>query len=761
MSSGVLHQGSCHVCKTLGLLVGGILVPGVVAAAVNCTLQTNDTEVVVQLTSKNDAELTEVFKAPEVKSLKAGRIAGDIGTVLQLKSTEANDFPDGILLDGVQLRAFNTGVLGTGPIRIVKDTGAIYHGLSAELTMAITNRIELGEGSWIASDYKESQPRVLEIHNLAAGENNQATKRVVIGRSGTGEAGVRLALDGEDNGPIGEFTLRGNLHLEVDGGAIRIAGESAGNPVFAPASTQSTPTIRATTKDLAFGVAAGADRELGLVPEFLIGDDVAETVVPANASFENTSVGASVGEPWTVSFTNKTDGSNGYVQENGGGFLNSSYPGYYTPYGKNVLMLRRHATAKVPVSLPSTGRWRFSVACGSRPDGNYSLNMPFELIIDQGLATETRRFFAGEQVHVFKTCSVEAENLAAGEHTFTIQTGNNGIAYGCLLFDNVKVERVVPGRTAHVTKTGSGALSVGDLALRNTLTVGEGTLALTGAYSNAYAAEVASGATLALSGAAVCGSTIRVASGGTLDYRTVGDTVLVDGSFEQTKVVGYTPISAADYRWKMAYLGENVGRDMQSGIQHNGSAMSTAEPWTTVGEQTLYLRNESTATQSFTVPEAGLYRLSFLQASRRYGNSQKLGLTVKIDGESVLFNAGKDAHYDFYRTEKDVELSAGAHTLVFETDAGSQENGAMVLLDDVSVRPVADRNTIDAASELHLDAGSTLILGNIEKIVVDQVYVGGELIRGGRRQLEAKGVTVVGNGAIQCGKPLGLILSVR
>ena len=736
--------------KTVALAAGAVLVVASAFAGNNeYTKTVNGTVADVTLTV-NDTIIYDKLSGNGIDTLRFTR--SDSFYSVKLRSNGGNDLPGGIISDGYTLKIQHPNVLGTGPILLTNNYSCLYGDSYSSLArIDVPNRVVFDTiNSWAAGE--NAKPLIL--HNVGVTDKNSA-KVVALGRTGTSQATVTLALDGADNDPIGYFILRGKLALTLDGGTIRAAAAEGTRALFQTAN-QATPVITVLNTPLKVDVADGGDVWFGVPQPTYSKTHVVTNVVdeykPDNWSFEDGRTGG-----WTI--------STGDVYENGAAFdSNGTYP---TTNGTKYAMVRHDNTISRSVTLPSAGLWKVVFEQGCR-GGDYSIGITATVTIDGSTVMDIPGPTAPYGFQEFRS---EALQLTAGSHTFQIALGSGTTSsanqHGSLNFDAIRFERIevtTPGFS--LAKTGKGSLTLtgndfpsatSDLPIE----VEDGVLELSGAALSGNSITVASGGELAFSGVAATNTTVAVASGGIVSFGATGKNLVVNGGFETPTIATYGYKWLSECKWTLSpSSGDN---SVRAGIQHNGSDMSkfsTADQ-TPYGDQSLYLRTGTTAEQSISVPAAGDYVLSFWQAPRNYASSNKLGLTVTIDDNEVVVNAGKDVRYEPYRTSQVVSLAAGSHTLKFACASGG-ESGSMVFVDDVSLKAVQSANDF-SKSTLALASGSTVRLNEVGggKLVIGTVAVDGVEVRGGAAALRSKGVVVEGSGRIQCGGPLGLAVLIR
>ena len=289
-----------------------------------------------------------------------------------------------------------------------------------------------------------------------------------------------------------------------------------------------------------------------------------------------------------------------------------------------------------------------------------------------------------------------------------------------------------------VTVEGAGSLTLERLMDPAEIKVSGGTLVLDPATVPAETGlSVASGARLTLSGSAV--------------------NLIVNGGFEDSGCETHTT-GAANWTFTKSSSAH------ESGHQRNGCAMTASGPAAPEGSFTAYLRDTSTMAQTVSVAESGVYRLSFQQACRKTHNSWRLGTSVSVDGEVRLTVPSQDSAYDFAAHSVDVELTAGDHTIVFATDAGTGASadvtGNMVFFDAISlvrVLPVSDLTPV----RISLVSGSVLRLEEGVSIVTENLFVNGEKFGGSASRLMRLGVIVEGTGTLKAKAGSGLVILIQ
>lgn len=739
-------QRTCSPCQLVALCLAMAAVP---AFAGYNEYNTADTGNIRDVTlTVNDTIISDKLSGNGIDTLRFTR--SDSFYSVKLRSNGGNDLPGGIIADGYTLKIQNPNVLGMGPVVLTNNNACLYgDSYSALSQIDVHNRVVFDTvNSWAAGE--NAKPLIL--HNIGVTGKNTA-KAVALGRTETRQSTVTLALDGNDNDPIGYFTLRGNLALTINGGTLRAAAAEGTRALFQTAN-QATPTLTILNAPLMVDVADGGDVWFGVSqPTYSKTQtitNVVEEYKPDNWSFESGRTG------WSI--------TTGDVYEKGD-FAFDGNGMYATTNGTKYAMVRHDNTISRSITLPSAGLWKVVFEQGCR-GGDYSIGITATVTIDDSAVMEIPGPTAP---YGFKEFRSEAVQLTSGSHTFKIALGsgttNDANNHGSLNFDAIRFERIevtTPGFSLAKTGAGSLTLSGKDFPSATSdlpIDVENGILELSAAALSGNSISVASGGELTLSGVAATNTTITVASGGIVSFGTTNKNLVVNGSFETPSITTYGYKWLSECKWTL--LPSSGDNGVRAGIQHNGSDISKlgAADLTPYGDQSLYLRTGTTAEQSISVPVDGDYVLSFWQAPRNYAASQELALTVTIDGNEVVVNPGQSARYEPYRTSQVVSLAAGSHTLKFACAAGGGA-GSMLFVDDVSLKAVSEPNDF-ATSTLTLASGATVRLNNAAKMAVGTVTVDGAKIRGGANALRAVGVTVEGNGRIQCGGPTGLTMFLR
>ena len=732
----------------LGLAAGIVLSVSPAFAGYN-EYTTNDVGNIRDVTlTVNDTVISDKLSGGGIDTLRFTR-GGGMSSV-KLRSNGGNDLPGGIIVDGFTLKIQNPNVLGTGPVQLLNQWAMLYvDWQDTGSSVDVQNRVVFDTIDTYAAGQDSYK---LILHNVGVTDRNSA-KAVSLGRDGTSTANVTLALDGNDNDPIGYFNLRGNLALNIDGGTLRAAATGGTRALFQPVNAQATPAITVHNSPLTVDVAEGGDVRFGVSPTYVKDKTVttfAEEYKPDNWSFESGNTG------WTF--------SNGGNYSNGSAFdANSTWA---TTNGTKYAMCRQGATISRTIALPSAGLWSVVFEQGCR-DGSYSLNVTTTVSLGGNTVMTIPAMTAQSETHGFQEYRSEPVQLPAGDCAFQIALGSAG-QYNSLNFDAIRFERYEETTpSCSLTKTGAGSLTLAGSDFPSTtselpVAVNGGVLTVCDAALAGNSFAVGSGGELVFSDVTATNTLTSVATGGAVAFGVAESNFVVNGSFEMPVVSSYGFQWANACQWILKPDGTSAERGNE-GIQHNGSAVtSDSADQTPYGDQSLFLRPGASASQTVNIPANGRYVLSFWQAARNYGSANVLDLYVMVDGVTNIVNAGKAERYDPYRTSRTLSLTAGSHTVQFECGTADTQQGAMIFVDDVSLKAVSAQNDF-ATSTLSLVSGATVRLNNAGqgKLAVGTVTVNGVKVNGGASALRKAGVIVEGDGRIQCGTPSGLTVVIQ
>lgn len=700
--------------------------------------------------TQNDPLITDTLSGAGIDTIKFAR-SGSFGAV-KLRSSSGNTHTGGTISEGVMIKIQNPNVLGTGPVWLYNQWAALYVDWSSA-EVDVPNKVYFDQ---IESYVAGQDAYGLALHNIGVTENN-STKVVTIGRTGTGTANLRLALDGANNDAIGYFCLRGNLSLTLDGGTLRAAEGSAVRDLFSVYDNQATPHVSILNEPLTIDTAAGAPVRFGVAPTFAKTksyETKVEEYKPNNWSFEESG-------SWT--FTNGELSSGSGIYSNGSAFDQSGL--YATTNGTRYAMLRQGSTVSQTINLPTAGKWRIAFERGCR-DAT-STWMKYSVSIDDSVVTEFPILKDGQDDYHFTPLTTAFVNLTAGSHKLTISTqavAGDSNKNKCMNFDAIRLERfanVTPDFA--IAKTGAGTLVINDFNQSGLpIDVQAGALACENTVLPNAVIAVANGAELNAAGLTAAGATIDVAAGGQVSLRATDDSNLVaNGSFETPYTANNSFYWASSCSWTLYPWDASGNRPV---IQRNGGTYcpegeGKSYP-TPYGDQFLLLRIDEAAYQSVSVPADGTYALSFAQSYRK--GYQSPGLIVAVDGNAVLTVSGADAQHDFEQTTVNVVLSKGNHEIRFTAQSGNNAGQySRLSIDNVSLVDAVVPPCDLSATTLALKSGSIVRLDNPEKAVIGTVTVDGVKINGGANALRAAGVVVEGNGRVQCGDPLGLTVIIK
>ncbi len=724
----------------VALLVAGMAAS--VSAAVP-TVTTNGQQVVVT----GSGTLTEPFLAPAVDTVKFNG-SGAITYSPITPSTYAGGTE--IVQSQVKVQAEHNEAFGTGAIALGTEAKAAL--LAWDRDLVFDNKIVFGQNNTYVAGYTEySTVGRGKITLKSVGTPADAAAHAIrIGREGANsQSRAVLALTGADSEAISEVRLSGSVELTLDGGTLR-ARSDAKSPFFSQfVAGESAVTV--TKRGFAMEVVEGGAVELGQPLLFEYGErtNVVETLTPDNHTFENGSTG------WTI--TPGLDDRTGVLTATSSDPFSSN--GAYPPPGDDLhyVMLRRAAKVSRTIQFPTAGYWRVVYWRGGRL--NYSNDMKVTVTLGDVVLQE----LPGRAECEFAEQQTEPAQFEAGQdYLLTIAASESGgnahsVNVDCISFERVEVENF----TGPLTKTGGGTweLRQQDL-LSGELKVDAGQVRLGDlTVDGGTAIQVASGAELKTRNVMLAeASSVTVAAGGTWCLADTDESILVNGDFEQQQ---YNFQAVTPTGWTLTR--EVTPRNEGSGLVHVGDAvlggMLPAE-----GNEAAYLRELTTLSQVFTVPEseAGNYRLSFARASRGGGYpSQAMPVEVYVDGELVGSSPGQAAGAQlFERYAFEVELTGGEHTLSLRVGTVDKPiQGQMVFVDDVRLNRITPMGEVTSA--VALNAGATLRLENACPCRLLNLTVDGEPVAGGAAELRARGIAVTGSGSLRVGPRGGMVIILR
>lgn len=678
--------------------------------------------------------------------------------------SQQSEFKKSFILAENQARINGDRSLGPGDVVLTGSTSLFCEqGTSADVEAKFVQ----SRGTYIGT-LSHADKLTLRNIGIVAGD---FSRTFGFGRTGSGESAATLSLTNAASEGIGTYAMRGNFKLTLDGGLVKVAPE-AGEALFKAANEYWPRTLYLSENGVTFDL-DGVETELGATLFAAeTGTKVASATAYANNGFEDDAAGsASAG--WTIDKT-ANNGVDSFVTENGSAFTKDKQgvdqSDYYTQDGSKFLVLRGNHVATHSFFLPEAGCWRVSFWRGCRPHDDYpSHNLALTVTID-GKANLATHWPEESSIYTFRNDKTAAFLLPAGEHTVTFKVGSFTVNPSQAVFlDAIAFEREedASGRRV-IAKTGAGALTVTNLPASATALVADGTLKIRAAEISDAEIVAYPGAAIALAGSRLASASISVSPNATLRVLSgKGENLVTNGSFEDNAATfaGTTSYLAMNPGgWTMQYNGTSTDATRNSGLQRDGGAITASGPNSPFGMMTAYMRESTSLSQTITVPADGDYRVSFIQASRiRSGvSSYEIPLVLSIDGKAVISNAARIATYDYFESATNVTLTAGAHTLQFDTGAHARID-AMLLIDNVRVESLKAENDLQEAT-VALEPGSTLVLDNTSPLIMPSgsVTVGGVAVRRGTREtLAKKGVNVEGEGEIVIGTPTGLTVIIR
>ena len=668
--------------------------------------------------------------------------------ILQAPST----FNGGVVARYGQLRVRYPECLGTGPLTL----GPFASFFVIEREVRLANKVVVdAPNTWMGSTDSAAASLVL----TRVGFTENSNRSLYFGRQNNAYSRVGLSLTGADSEPVRHVYLRGDLDLTIDGGVLTAAAGGSG-PFFKTDGL--APTRPAAARVGAGGFAFdtnGQDLDLGLALELPLDqgrtNDVEAAGAFANPSFESGAAG------WTLATENSGTYGSGAVNNNDSDFT-KGYPDNQTTNGSSYMVVRQTGSIAGAFTVPEDGAWCVSFEMGCRPEsaGYQGQDLEVTVTVDEG-TDHAQSYVIPKRAasHGFTRFTSEPLSLTAGSHAVKVSVGTrSGNNWDCLLLDAFALMRreIAHEPAPDVVKLGAGTLGVTNLVTDGRVRIEGGVLALRDHRLDGASVAVSAGATFACGAGVLTNATVSVAAGGTLSL-TPGANCVPNGDFEGDNAgsAGFNATTLAG--WTFTQLNGNPDT---SGCQRNGGTVSKDWYATPSGSQTAFVRHDTRLSGVVSVPEDGVYRLSFLQCARKYNDSFILPLTVAVDGETVLELAPRTAYADYVRETVDVPLAAGEHELSF-TVGGPRESGRMLFLDDIRLARV-DMVWNIADTRIDLASGATLDLQNAGTLYLPGgVYVDGVKFTGNRRRLEQKGVVVTGEGQIQVGPPDGSVLLFR
>ena len=740
-----------------------LVMTGAVFAAENASVTTNGTEVTIDVSGGYSSvfTVTDVYGSDITKVIKTGK------NIVEYAPAEAATFQALEVRCG-QFRVRRADQLGVGTITL--NDGATL--MIPVADVKVGNKVVFGIGSYAAAyDGDDAKVALTSVGSSQAAPNRWVT----LGRTGIGYCKVGLSLTGADSEAMDRIVVQGATDLTLDGGTVKVAAEAL-SPFFYDANGGSlTKNYTVTTNGVTVDVAAGADVALGISPVFPAVRTVTTNVVAA-AEIENGGFSSNLAG-WTIDTSKNAQGSG--IKSNGQGFDTSKEAGWeaaWTTTNSPYLMIRVDQSFSRTITVPSDGLWRVVYDQGCRPGRNYySMNMTTVVSVVEnsdviGLTSFLAPTDQAKRYGFKRFETVPVEMVAGRSYTLRVDLNQGVSTYDAnksMNFDSFfleKVEVVESVVSGTLTKTGAGTLGISGIA-DATLAVAAGTVKVEKETLDGLSVTVGGGTFAAGSIQMSADSVVNVAADGILRlYSPDYVNELVNGDFEAdgsyTDIVGKEQITG----WTFVKIQNTHLNVNGSGLQGNGGNCSKEAPWTpeSAGPVTVYLREDSKVSQTFTLDQGGTYTLSFLKACRGVLFSATMPVRVMLDDSTEIFSSTDNSKDGYERFEVELQLAAGPHTISFETGEPSTRDsvGAMVFIDDVRLLRTLPPEEL-TTGEVRLVSGSTLQLDNASKVTIRNLFVDGVRVNGGRKALEDAGVTVTGSGAIRVGEPLGLMMIFR
>lgn len=730
----------------------------VAMAAGSASVTTNGTEVTIDVSGGYTSvfTVTDVYGSDITKVIKTGE------NIVEYAPAEPATFQALEVRRG-QFRVRRADQLGIGTITL--NDGATLMIPAADVTVG--NKVVFGNGSYAAA-FDNVNAKV----TLTSVGSSQDTRNrwVTLGRTGTGYCKAGLSLSDVNSESLDRIVVQGATDLTLDGGTVKIAAEAL-SPFFYDANGGSlTKNYTVTTNGITVDVAEGADVALGISPAFPVVRTVTTNVV-ATAEIENGGFSSNL-SGWTIDTSLNTQGSG--IRSNGQPFDTDTASGTsWTTTNSPYLMLRVNQSVARKITIPSDGLWRVVFDQGCRPGNNYySIGMETIVTVKDLAGIVGSTTFPGPtkqaERYGFKRFETAQFNLAAGDYDLTVAVSepgaldvNKSMNFDSFFLEKVAVEESVASGT--LTKTGAGTLDISGIVDAK-LAVSAGTLKVEKETLDGLSVAVDRGTFAAGSIQMADDSVVNVGASGTLRlYSPDYVNELVNGNFEAdgpyTDIVNKGQITG----WTFGKTKETTLNASGSGLQGNGGNCSKDAPWTpeSAGPVTVYLREDSKVSQTFTLDQDGTYTLSFLKACRGILYSTTMPFKAFLDGSEV-FSSTSNNKDNYERFAVELQLAVGSHTISFETGEPTTRasQGAMVFVDDVKLLRTLPPEEL-TTGEVRLVSGATLQLDNASKVTIKNLFVDDVRISGGRKALEAAGVTVTGSGAIRVGDPLGLMTILK
>lgn len=751
---------------------------GLSVCAESVSVTTNEQgEVTVALngTGSSNMTLDYVFHDPDVKSVA---YVGENASAT-LSAAEPSTYIGGTSIGISQLRFLSSHVFGTGPISLVRPEGSLVNYNAGAIDL--TNQLDFAAKVWVMAVGNND----LKVHALGS---TDSPALAYFGRSGGNDCQISFALDSPENEALDGIRLRGNQKLNIDGGTFKAASSAKSDYFVIDDPSVDSISPRVSAKGFAFDVAEGGDVRFG-IPLTIDSPPTVTTNLtvwgePSNNSFETGSTG------WTLNkgeigsapvVVHNTTNTNWIFADEG----TTSYALFRTRFGENQLAVRGgNNVVSPPFKVTESGEayvtfWMTSRPSKSTSDYN-SDHLAVEVTLTSvGSGSAQTVILPGRPQNLSKTNGYLHYNVGPfaveqKEYTITLKVEKGNATSKALFFDLVQLCKLdFTTNLTTVSKTGAGSLTFDDLRFDSgLLAVREGELKFGDSLLTNMSAEVEAGSTFTVGSAAKFGdAAVKVAEGATLRFVGPLETNLIKNpSFEDDAI---TSSNGYDYLkptgWTPAVVEANDQNKYQPYYcQKNGGTLSRTSPWTTAGTQTVALREKVCLKQSFTAARAGTYRIAFTYACRDWSSTNlRLHASIGHDGSKIaLTDEGglvpSSAAFSAFTAQ--VELSAGVYELRFDADGDDTEEqgrGMVVLIDDVVASEVRSSDADFAGARFELTAGSVLQLDNPGRVKVDEFYVDGVRLSGGKHRISETGVTVVGDGAIHVGDEVGAVILIR
>jgi len=720
----------------------GCMMAVVAGAAFAAVTETVDGRVV---TLSGNGTWTKVISSNDVDSVVLAA-----GSTVHLLPDAPSTYTGGTTASGSLAYAETDDAFGLGDFTLASGALAVSEGRYVTVPNKVVFAVS-GMYNYASSmDYNSC----LTLKSVGT-PSGASTHNIRLGRpSANDEGAVALSLTDEGSEALDQITLSGNLHLYIDGGVLKMRS-TAKNPFFTHAYPGSSIETVVMPGGIGVDVPSGVMTSLGEPLTFTNSTEaVQEVFYPENYSFENGTTG------WTLTTLHETSS----WCQNGGSFDdNGRFP---TTNGTHYVMVRRGNAIKTTIRLPTAGDWRVVFERGCRNE-TYSLGMAVQVMTNDVAVAVFPRLTAVERFTLLKTAAIAFDANRDYELSILVEDIASG---NCSLnFDAIRLERVetVPvAAPPPVVKKGDGTLALGMQPLDGTAVTAEGGILSSSVPSlGNVSISVLNGGTYMLADSAPTpDTTISVASGGTLSIVGMPGNLVKNGNFEADVTSNYMT-KLIPGGWSAERFDPDLKSKTADGcsVQRNasGTTLVPQAPLSPYGNTSAYLRPLNKMYQTISVPQAGDYVLSFVEATRKNYEGYKEQIDVLVDGAVVYtIPARQSPETEFVRYTTTLTLSAGDHVLAIATgDTPADANGALVFFDDITLRPADAEVVVDGT--LALSSGATLSLDNSVPLRWVDVTVDGVRVNGGKNALVAAGVNVCGAGKLRVGDKPGFIVIVR